>query len=176
MALFSSEAARLEAFPVARDSIFLAHAGVTILPRVVARTMQDYLEQSCLRMQEYPEAWRAVNETRVVAARLLGAQAQEIALLGPTSLGLSLVANGLDWRPGDEVVCYPDDYPANVYPWTDLERQGVVVRQLQPAEPGAITPEAVLPRLRRTDDARYPYYLPQTKRLGILTIRMEDLV
>lgn len=152
MALFSSEAARLEAFPVARDSIFLAHAGVTILPRVVARTMQDYLEQSCLRMQEYPEAWRAVNETRVVAARLLGAQAQEIALLGPTSLGLSLVANGLDWRPGDEVVCYPDDYPANVYPWTDLERQGVVVRRLQPAEPGAITPElveaALTPRTR----------------------------
>ena len=143
MALFSSEASRLEAFPVARDSIFLAHAGVTILPRAVARTMQEYLEQSCLRMQEYPEAWRAVHETRGVAARLLGAQAQEIALLGPTSLGLSLVANGLDWRPGDEVVCYPDDYPANVYPWTDLERQGVVVRRLQPAEPGAITPELV---------------------------------
>ena len=43
-------------------------------------------------------------------------------------------------------------------------------------DPGALTPEAVLPRLRRTDDAQYPYYLPQTKRLGILTIRMEDLV
>lgn len=42
--------------------------------------------------------------------------------------------------------------------------------------PGAITPEAVLPRLRRTEDVQYPYYLPQTKRLGILTIRMEDLV
>ena len=42
--------------------------------------------------------------------------------------------------------------------------------------PGAITPEAVLPRLLRTDNAQYPYYLPQTKRLGILTIRMEDLV
>ena len=38
------------------------------------------------------------------------------------------------------------------------------------------TPEAVLPRLLRTDNAQYPYYLPQTKRLGILTIRMEDLV
>jgi selenocysteine lyase/cysteine desulfurase len=88
----------------------------------------------------------------VVAARLLGAQAHEMALLGPTSLGLSLVANGLDWRSGDEVVCYPDDYPANVYPWTDLERHGVVVRRLQPAEPGAITPElveaALTPRTR----------------------------
>jgi len=152
MSLFPSEAARLEAFPVARDSIFLAHAGVTILPRVVARTMQDYLEQCSLLMQEYPEAWRAVNETRVTAARLIGAKAREISLLGPTSVGLSLVANGLDWQPGDEVVCYSDDSPANVYPWTGLARRGVTVRLLRPAEPGAITPElveaALTPRTR----------------------------
>lgn len=143
MSLFPSEADRIAAYPLAQDSIFLAHAGVTILPRRVAKTMQDYLEQSCLRMQEYPEAWKAVNETRVVAAKLIGAKASEIALLGPTSVGLSLVANGLDWSAGDEVVCYQDDYPANVYPWTDLERLGVTVRLLKPEAPGAITPELV---------------------------------
>ena len=43
-------------------------------------------------------------------------------------------------------------------------------------DPGAVAPETILPRLRRTEDVQYPYYLPQTKRLGILTIRMEDLV
>lgn len=143
MSLFASEAERLAEFPLAKDSIFLAHAGVTILPRRVTRVMQEYLEESCQRMQEFPEAWRAVNETRVVAANLLGAKASEISLLGPTSLGLSLVANGLDWQPGDEVVCYQDDYPANVYPWTDLARLGVKVRLLEPAAPGAITPELV---------------------------------
>jgi cysteine desulfurase/selenocysteine lyase len=143
MSLFSSEAERLTEFPIAQESIFLAHAGVTILPRRVTKMMQEYLEESCLRMQEYPEAWRAVNECRVVAAQMLGAKASEISLLGPTSLGLSLVANGLDWQPGDEVVCYQDDYPANVYPWTDLARHGVVVKLLKPEAPGAITPELV---------------------------------
>lgn len=142
-ALLSDETLRQQEFPVIKDSLFLAHAGVTILPRRVARTMQDYLEQSCLHMQEYPEAWRAVNETRVVAAKLIGAKASEIALIGPTSVGLSLVANGLPWQPGDEVVSYLDDYPANVYPWSDLERHGVVLKHLKPASPGAITPELV---------------------------------
>ena len=142
-ALLSDEALRQQEFPVIKDSLFLAHAGVTILPRRVTRTMQEYLEQCCLRMQEYPEAWKAVNETRVVAAELIGAKASEIALIGPTSVGLSLVANGLPWQTGDEVVCYLDDYPANVYPWTDLERHGVVLKRLQPAAPGAITPELV---------------------------------
>lgn len=143
MSLFLSEADRLTEFPVARENIFLAHAGVTILPRRVAQVMQDYLEESCQRMQEFPEAWKAVNETRVIAAKMIRAKASEISLLGPTSLGLSLVANGLDWLPGDEVVCYQDDYPANVYPWTDLARHGVVLKFLKPQAPGAITPELV---------------------------------
>ena len=42
--------------------------------------------------------------------------------------------------------------------------------------PGAVTPEAVLPRLQKTGDDAFPYYLPQIKRLAILTIKMEDLL
>ncbi len=142
-ALLADETLRRREFPVIQDSLFLAHAGVCIFPRRVAAAMQDHAEQSCLRMQEYPGAWRAVNETRVSAARLIGAKSSEIALIGPTSVGLSLVAAGLVWQAGDEVVCYLDDYPANVYPWTDLERRGVTVRLLKPEAPGALTPELV---------------------------------
>ena len=73
----------------------------------------------------------------------IDATPEEIALLGPTSLGLSLFAGGLDWQPGDEVVYHADDYPANVYPWLDLARRGVVPRALQPERPGEITPAVV---------------------------------
>lgn len=142
-ALQSDDLLRQHEFPVIREGLFLGHAGVTILPRRVASAMQEHAEQSCLRMQEYPEAWRAVNETRVLAAKLIGAKPSEIALIGPTSVGLNLVANGLEWQAGDEVLCYLDDYPANVYPWTNLQRQGVVVKFLQPEQPGAITPELI---------------------------------
>jgi len=141
--LIADESLRLAEFPVARDTIFMAHAGVTILPRRATRAMQKYLEGSCVAMQEFPAAWRAMNETRALAAQLIGAKASEIALLGPTSVGLSLVANGLDWQPGDEIVCYLEDYPANVYPWLELQRRGVVVKFLQPTALGAITPEVV---------------------------------
>ena len=141
--LIANESLRLTEFPIARDHIFMAHAGVTILPRRAVKAMQDYLEGSCVAHQEFPAAWRAMNETRAMAAKLIGAKASEIALLGPTSVGLSLVANGLDWQPGDEVVCYLDDYPANVYPWQELRRKGVVVRYLEPQELGGITPETV---------------------------------
>ena len=141
--IVSDESIRLAEFPVAREQIFMAHAGVTILPRRAARAMQAYAEQSCVQHQEFADAYRAVNETRKIAGDLIGAKASEVSLIGPTSLGLSLVANGIPWQPGDEVLCYQDDYPANVYPWIELRRRGVTVRFLQPGNPGEITPELV---------------------------------
>jgi selenocysteine lyase/cysteine desulfurase len=105
--------------------------------------MQRYVETSAISHQEDEQTWRDVKATRAAAAELIGAHPDEIALLGPTSLGLSLFANGLTWEPGDEVVCYGDDYPANVYPWLNLQRQGVIVRTLKPARPGEITPDLV---------------------------------
>lgn len=141
--IISDEAVRTAEFPVARDSIFMAHGGVCIMPQRAVRAMQQYLDITATRHQESLEVWKHLNETRVVAAKVIGAQASEIALLGPTSLGLSLVANGLPWQAGDEVVCYQDDYPANVYPWMDLHRQGVTVKYLQTEVLGHITVEAV---------------------------------
>jgi len=105
--------------------------------------MAKYAMQSAEMPQEFADVLRDFRKTRELAATLIGARWQEIALLGPTSLGLSLFANGIDWSAGDEVVCYADDYPANVYPWLELARKGVVVRRLQVEEPGAVTPEAL---------------------------------
>lgn len=141
--LVLDESARLKTFPVARKKVFVAHAGVTALPEPVASAIIDYTRRSCENHQEFGDVLRDVHQTRQVAARLIGAHADEIALLGPTSLGLSLFANGLPWEAGDEILCYADDYPANVYPWMDLVRRGVVIRYLQPPSPGEITPELV---------------------------------
>lgn len=143
MNFYPDEIARRAAFPVCHAKIFLAHAAVCILPRAVADAMHGYIELGALSHQEDAQTWSDVNITRGLGARLLGCDAEEIALLGPTSVGLSLFANGLDWQPGDEVVCHAEDYPANVYPWLDLERRGVTVRMLQPERPGEITPALV---------------------------------
>ena len=149
MSLFADEAARRLAFPIVEHSSFLGHAGVTILPRCAADAMRDHVEASCLRHQEFGEVLRDVARTRAVAALAVGGHADEVALLGPTSLGLSLFANGLDWVPGDELICYGDDYPANVYPWTALDSRGVIIKKLTPNAPGRITPELVAEAITR---------------------------
>src|SRR5439155_6021588 len=65
---------------------------------------------------------------RQAAATLLDCTPQEIALVQNTSTGVHLVADGLHWRPGDEVVVFDRDFPANVRPWTRLAGRGVTVR------------------------------------------------
>ena len=119
---FKDEAERLALFPIAREKIFLAHAAVTALPRCAADAMAQYAYASCDDHQEFDGFVTTMKETRHLAGKMIGAKPSEIALLGPTSLGLSLFANGINWNPGDEVICYHDDYPANVYPWLDLQR------------------------------------------------------
>ncbi len=175
MNFFPDEAARAAAFPICREKIFLAHAAVCVLPRCVADAMHRYVELGALSHQEDAHTWRDVNATRVLGARLLGCDADEIALLGPTSIGLSLFANGLDWQPGDEVVCHGDDYPANVYPWLDLQRRGVTVRLLKPERPGEITPSlvesALTPRTRLVALASAHYftgYRPDIAAIGAM--------
>jgi len=143
MQRFGSEEERLQAFPVARHRIFLAHAGVTSLPACAADAMTAYVAGSSRDQQESGGVLKEIAATRRDAASLLGADSGEIALLGPTSLGLSLFANGIDWEAGDEVVIYGEDYPANVYPWINLQSRGVVIRYLRTESLGKITPESV---------------------------------
>jgi selenocysteine lyase/cysteine desulfurase len=143
MQRFGSEEERLQAFPVAGKRIFLAHAGVTSLPACAAEAMTTYITESSVDQQEFGGVLKEITSTRRDAAALIGSDEDEIALLGPTSLGLSLFANGIDWKSGDEVVLYGEDYPANVYPWLNLQRRGVIIRYLRTESLGRINPECV---------------------------------
>lgn len=145
--ILEDEALRREQFPIARDSIFFAHASVTVLPKAATDAIRDFAAHSETAQQESAWSVARVEETRQLAAELIGATPDEIALLGPTSLGLNLVANGLTWEPGDEIVGYFEDYPANVYPWRALASKGVKYIGLEPELPGVLTWDVIEPAL-----------------------------
>ncbi len=137
--IISDESRRRHEFPVCEGSIFMAHAGVTALPRCAVDAVKEMAEFGMSSNQEMGRLWQILAAARKTAASLVQGHPDEIALLGPTSVGLSLVANGIDWQPGDEIICYHDDYPANVYPWANCARKGVVVKRFQTKTLGAIT-------------------------------------
>jgi cysteine desulfurase / selenocysteine lyase len=141
--ILSDTDTRQRFFPISKSKIFMAHAAVTAVAGPAAEAMSELIRKCSEDFCDFSDTLSLIQQTRESAARLLHASPDEIALLGPTSLGLSLVANGIAWAPGDEVVCYLDDYPANVYPWINLRDKGVVVRFIEPAQIGEVTVEAV---------------------------------
>jgi len=136
--LHANEALRRFEFPVTGEQIFLAHAGVCPLPRRVIDAITDYSLLCGHGDQEEFFPSSSIQDARRTAARLLGAQMEEIAFVGPTSLALSLVASGLRLRKGDNILIYQDDYPANVYPWMALAAKGVQVRLMNVRDLGRI--------------------------------------
>jgi cysteine desulfurase/selenocysteine lyase len=141
--ILADETLRHRLFPVTQKRIFLAHAGVAPLPGPTVDALKQEAEKASYA-QESSDFMAEIEGIRRVSARLINANSDEVALLGPTSLGLNLVAHGIDWKPDDEVICYADDYPANVYPWQALAAKGVRVVALQPERVGEITTELVL--------------------------------
>jgi selenocysteine lyase/cysteine desulfurase len=141
--ILTNETLRQTEFPVARDKVFLAHAGVCPLPRRVANAIAECAQQGTLGDQEAFMLHR-LNDARKLGAQLLNCQADEVALVGPTSLALSFVAAGLNFRRGDNILIYHDDYPSNVYPWMALAARGVEVRLLNTRGLGVIRPIDVM--------------------------------
>jgi cysteine desulfurase / selenocysteine lyase len=136
--LHANEELRQHEFPVARHQVYLAHAGVCPLPRRVAESISRCAIDGTTGDQEEAASRGMAEETRALAARLLKAQPEEIALVGPTSLALSYIAAGLPLRRGDNILVYHDDYPSNVYPWMALADKGVEVRFMNLRELGRI--------------------------------------
>jgi len=141
--ILSNEDLRHREFPVSREKIFLAHAGVCPLPRRVADAMADCAAKSTLGDQE-EFMLSQLATARKLGAQLLNCQPEEVALVGPTSLALSFVASGLKFRRGDNILIYHDDYPSNVYPWMALAGKNVEVRLLNTRGLGVIRPRDVI--------------------------------
>ncbi len=149
--LQNDAALRQREFPVCAEKVYLAHAGVSPVPLCVARAVTKVAESAALNDQE-EGLGELLRTTRARAAELLGADVGEVALIGPTTAGLSAVATGLDWQPGDEILVYRDCFPVNVYPWQSLESRGVKINWLKTPVLGQITPEGVIDQL--TDKTR----------------------
>ena len=75
-----------------------------------------------------------VERARELAARLLGVDSADVALLSSTTEGVNVLALALDWQPGDTVVVEAIEFPSLVFPWAKLKEQGVEIRIVRPSD------------------------------------------
>lgn len=120
-----------ELFPVTDRLIYLNSAAVAPLPKVTAAAMQAFAQDAADFGSLHYDRWLdAYEEIRTLTAKLIGGHRSEIAIVKNTSEGIATVAMGLDWRPGDRIVAFREEFPANFYPWKRLEAQRCFIEWL----------------------------------------------
>ncbi len=131
-------------FALNEDIRYLNHAAVSPWPNRTRQAVVDFAEENATQGSKNYLKWvKHETELRAMLARLINAPSeQDIALLKNTSEALSVVAHGLSWQAGDNVVISDQEFPSNAIVWESLARYGVVVKKvsLQSAD----TPEQAL--------------------------------
>ena len=120
-------------FPVTERFNYLNHAAVSPPPAATIAAVQSQLTDVSQNGSVNFRDWLATKErTRQLLAAMLGARPEQVAFMRNTSDGLSTVANGLRWQPGDNLVTFRKEFPSNVYPWLRLrDAFGVEVRMAE---------------------------------------------
>jgi cysteine desulfurase/selenocysteine lyase len=115
-------------FPVTRNCIYLNHAANGPLPRPTARTMHTYIEETSNFGNVTYDRWTIYGQgAHRRLANMINARPDQVAMTASTSDGLMHIANGLRWQAGDAILTAEGEFPSNVYPWLNLQEQGVQV-------------------------------------------------
>src|SRR5215472_6757970 len=117
-------------FPVTQRYVYLNHSAVCPLSIPVRNAMAGLVDDLTENGAVHYEDWIATTEiVRADASRLVNAHSHAIAFMRNTSSAISTIANGIDWKAGDNVVTCNIEFPANIYPWMTLRAErGVELR------------------------------------------------
>lgn len=130
-------------FPQRKGILYLNHAAVAPWPARTAAAVRRFAEENARQgALDYARWLQVEHRLKQRLARLIHvASASDIALVKNTSEGLSLLAYGLDWQAGDNIVSTTQEFPSNRIVWESLADQGV---ELRLADVSGNNPEAQL--------------------------------
>ncbi|QQS44921.1 MAG: aminotransferase class V-fold PLP-dependent enzyme [Acidobacteriota bacterium] len=132
-------------FPVTKNYIYLNHAAVAPISLPVYESIERYARELLEHgLVHYRKWYDEISRVRELAAGFIGAGPDEIAFAPGTSAGLSMIANGIDWRPGDNVVVPECEFPANVIPWRRIASEYGVELRRTPERDGRIETGEIL--------------------------------
>jgi selenocysteine lyase/cysteine desulfurase len=119
---------RASEFPWTADTVYLNNASIGPIPERTRRILDAFnAKRTAPHLLPDRELFAGLQAARDAAARVINADTGEIALATNTGFGLYLAARALPLARGDRVVVSDREFPANVYPWLLLRKQGIEV-------------------------------------------------
>lgn len=129
-----------ELFPVTKQAVYLNSASQAPLNTLVKQKLQTLLEieSNAVGKKSFDR-----NTTRVLLAELLGGLPEEYALTTSTGIGLGMVAQGINFKTGDNIIIPEREHWNNTFPWLNLEKKGIEIRFAKINKDNSIDPESI---------------------------------
>jgi cysteine desulfurase / selenocysteine lyase len=128
--------------PLSDHYIHFNHASVSPMSQRSGAAIEQVVEAMLNEPYRSGRTQEEADRVRELAAQLINGSPDSVALTRSTAHGISLLAQGLEWKSGDNVVGAKWEYPANVYPWMALAPDGVEYRQATLVG-GRVLPDAI---------------------------------
>ena len=123
--------------------IYFDHAAVSPLPKPVVESIEKYLfERSISQVNNYHAGLDKVEELKSQLSELINISSERIAFTKSVTDGMNIIAQGLKWNSGDRIILNDIEFPANVYPFLNLSKQGVEIDFVK-SRNGVVSLEAI---------------------------------
>ena len=104
------------------------HAAISPLPLPVVEQINKYIHiRSEMEIENFQEFLKLVSDTKYSIGELINSTPDRIAFVDNTSNGLNILAQGLDWKPGDRIILNDIEFPSNIYPFLNVKSYGVEI-------------------------------------------------
>lgn len=160
------------------EKCYLNSAAEGLPLRAVAEAVQRYLGDKSTGEPGRVPMWATHARCRELAGRLFSVTAEQTALVSSTTEALNTIAQGIRWRPGDEVVFTSVEFPSNMCPWVVLAERGVATKIVRPRANGLVEVDdllaAVTPRTRLVTVSQVSYATGQHLNVAALWDRLKS--
>jgi cysteine desulfurase/selenocysteine lyase len=127
-------------FPITKDTIYLNNASQSPLNTLVNERLNIYFkkETNFIGKKGFDR-----NTIRVPLSKLLGGSPEEYALTTSTGVGIGLIAQGINFKKGDNIILPEREHWNNSFPWLQLEEKGVEIRFIKLNADNSFNAEAI---------------------------------
>ena len=127
-------------FPITKKAVYLNSASQSPLNTCVQNKLETYLKSEATF-----EGKKGFNrdDIRIPLANLLGGSSEEYALTTSTGIGLGMIAQGIDFKKGDNIIIPEKEHWNNAFPWLHLEKKGVEIRFVKLNKDNSLNPKAI---------------------------------
>ncbi len=109
-----------------------AHQGP--LPKKAVAEVQEALKQKITpHLISDDSFFQIPSRLKQQLGKLMGIPGKDIILGNSATYGIHILAHGIPFKDGDEVLLVQGDFPASIVSWLYLEKKGIIIRFIKPS-------------------------------------------